>query len=303
MTEMKWCLQMKKPIAFLCYFLIILIYFLPLSTSAHSGRTDSNGGHTDKSTGEYHYHHGYPAHDHWDIDGDGTIDCPYYFDDKTSHNSGSSNNTSSSIGQQNSTDTSTASKEVETKVPSFIYWIIGILLIVIIVMSQIIRGKNETIANNERAFMSRAKDEETRVKEGITALHKALVAKYGKDYLYAISGANDGDFVGEDRYPHSASAFKGVGLDHYTFYLGGPPNSSVKYHHPSCRYARSAYPINAMCLQERRHYTPCTLCPCRLPDTSWVKKYKKHSEFINKYIDTAPLPNDSNAKINYRGRP
>ena len=42
-----------------------------VSALAHSGGTDSQGGHTDHSTGEYHYHHGYPPHDH--IDGR----CPY----------------------------------------------------------------------------------------------------------------------------------------------------------------------------------------------------------------------------------
>ena len=44
---------------------------------AHPGRTDSNGGHYNHSTGEYHYHHGKPEHDHYDMDGDGDIDCPY----------------------------------------------------------------------------------------------------------------------------------------------------------------------------------------------------------------------------------
>lgn len=51
----------------------------------HSGRTDANGGHWDHSSGEYHYHHGYSAHDHYDIDDDGDIDCPYDFDDKTNN--------------------------------------------------------------------------------------------------------------------------------------------------------------------------------------------------------------------------
>lgn len=60
----------------------------------HSGKTDANGGHYDKSTGEYHYHHGYSAHSHYDMDGDGIIDCPYNFDDKTNHNY-DSNSTSS----------------------------------------------------------------------------------------------------------------------------------------------------------------------------------------------------------------
>lgn len=54
---------------------------------AHPGRTDSSGGHHDRSTGAYHYHHGYPAHDHKDLDGDGKKDCPYDFDDQTDHSS------------------------------------------------------------------------------------------------------------------------------------------------------------------------------------------------------------------------
>ena len=66
-------------------FLLLLVFLLILAipVSAHSGRTDSNGGHTDQSTGEYHYHHGYPAHDHYDMDGDGFVDCPYEFNDKS----------------------------------------------------------------------------------------------------------------------------------------------------------------------------------------------------------------------------
>lgn len=52
---------------------------------AHSGKTDSNGGHRDSTTGGYHFHHGYPAHSHKDIDGDGTKDCLYEFDDQTNH--------------------------------------------------------------------------------------------------------------------------------------------------------------------------------------------------------------------------
>ena len=72
----------KLLIAFvLCLCLSVIVF-------AHPGGTDSTGGHTDRSTGEYHYHHGYSAHQHSDMDGDGNLDCPYSFDDKT----GSSNN-------------------------------------------------------------------------------------------------------------------------------------------------------------------------------------------------------------------
>ena len=52
----------------------ILCVLFCLSVSAHSGRTDSRGGHYDRSTGEYHYHHGYSAHQH-----PGGI-CPYLDD-------------------------------------------------------------------------------------------------------------------------------------------------------------------------------------------------------------------------------
>lgn len=49
----------KKIIAVLA----LLSLLTPLA-SAHPGHTDAAGGHRDNSTGEYHYHHGYPAHQH-----------------------------------------------------------------------------------------------------------------------------------------------------------------------------------------------------------------------------------------------
>lgn len=59
----------KVPITILAVFLMFLLC-VPYA-DAHPGRTDSNGGHYDRSTGEYHYHHGYSAHQH----PDGV--CPY----------------------------------------------------------------------------------------------------------------------------------------------------------------------------------------------------------------------------------
>ena len=43
---------------------IIFMLISGISVSAHPGRTDSQGGHYDRDTGKYHYHHGYPAHQH-----------------------------------------------------------------------------------------------------------------------------------------------------------------------------------------------------------------------------------------------
>ncbi len=301
---------MPKKLFMFCL-LIIIVFSLPQSVSAHPGKTDSSGGHYNHSTGEYHYHHGYSAHDHWDMDDDGDIDCPYRFDDQTSHNSGSISSSNSSSVSSGKNNFSTTEQTEEVTVPSFIYWIIGFLIIVIIIMYIIIRGKNEEIAENEKSFRLREADAEARVKEGINYLHNALTQKYGEDYLYAISNAPEGDYLGKDGLPHSASALTSIGADCYTFYLGGPSRTAdTKYHHFSCRYARSAYPINAMVLQNSRYYRPCMLCPCRLPDTSWVHEYKKHAEFINKYLERKqeastkpPVPSASGVKINYRGRP
>lgn len=73
---------MKKRIVFVLLVLLIVSAIIP--AFAHSGRTDGAGGHTDHSTGEYHYHHGYPAHQH------PNGECPYDFDDKTDHSSSGS---------------------------------------------------------------------------------------------------------------------------------------------------------------------------------------------------------------------
>lgn len=48
---------MKKKL----FTLFILVSLLAFS---HPGRTDASGGHHDRKNGGYHYHHGYPAHNH-----------------------------------------------------------------------------------------------------------------------------------------------------------------------------------------------------------------------------------------------
>jgi hypothetical protein len=50
---------------------LLLIGLVSYMVSAHSGRTDSSGGHHNRKDGGYHYHHGRPAHDHYEGH------CPY----------------------------------------------------------------------------------------------------------------------------------------------------------------------------------------------------------------------------------
>lgn len=74
-----------------CFCLLLLaLLLLSVPALAHPGRTDGKGGHYDRSTGEYHYHHGYPAHQHTN----GV--CPYDFKDKTGESSGTSGSSSTS---------------------------------------------------------------------------------------------------------------------------------------------------------------------------------------------------------------
>lgn len=54
---------MRKSI-FLLMVCLIFFSFVSIHAYAHSGGTDGSGGHYNHSTGEYHYHHGKPAHDH-----------------------------------------------------------------------------------------------------------------------------------------------------------------------------------------------------------------------------------------------
>lgn len=64
---------MKKvfKISLILMSIVVIILGSCVAVFAHPGKTDSDGGHFDHSTGEYHYHHGYPAHQHEN----GT--CPY----------------------------------------------------------------------------------------------------------------------------------------------------------------------------------------------------------------------------------
>ena len=73
---------MKKR-AVIIFVMLLCVALLTTVASAHSGRTDSNGGHYDRSTGSYHYHHGYSAHQH----PNGV--CPYANNQRTNNSNSS----------------------------------------------------------------------------------------------------------------------------------------------------------------------------------------------------------------------
>lgn len=64
------------------FFVLLTLLLFHSSAYAHPGGTDADGGHHSGPSGAYHYHHGYPAHQHT-----GGV-CSYNFVDKTGQSSG-----------------------------------------------------------------------------------------------------------------------------------------------------------------------------------------------------------------------
>lgn len=116
----------------------VLLLSLTVTAYAHPGRTDANGGHYNRSTGEYHYHHGYPEHQH-----PGGV-CPYAYDDRTGENSGTSSGSSgsgNSSGYSGSGSTapsvrrsdSSAGNAANSWVDTLISWIKNIAVVILAV--------------------------------------------------------------------------------------------------------------------------------------------------------------------------
>ena len=105
---------MKKPLIILA--LIIVLGMVTITVSGHQGRTDSDGGHYDRTTGKYHWHHGASAHQHYDMDGDGDLDCPYDFKETANYeeNSKSNDNTTTSEPTESPTETVAPTPDIST---------------------------------------------------------------------------------------------------------------------------------------------------------------------------------------------
>ena len=112
----------------------VLLLSLTVPAYAHPGKTDDNGGHYNRSTGEYHYHHGHPEHQH-----PGGV-CPYDFKDTTGHNSGKSSGYSGSgsttpyIQHGNSSDSNVASNRRGSSSAKTADWGIYVEVIGLLVM-------------------------------------------------------------------------------------------------------------------------------------------------------------------------
>lgn len=163
--------------------LMFALYFLITPVFAHPGRTDSAGGHYDRSTGEYHYHHGYSAHQHYDMDGDGIPDCPYNFKDTTNHSSGSSSSysytttpaTFATVPTTSSPRATTAPQETTTGKKEGKNGMIGWIVSLALVLALYGCSKSHQRESDIEQDRMRKKDKEIQsLKQSLEAKDKAL---------------------------------------------------------------------------------------------------------------------------------
>lgn len=269
---------------------IVSLCLIPVTASAHPGRTDANGGHWDNSTGEYHYHHGYSAHDHYDMDGDGVVDCPYDFVDRTGRNSGtpSGSKTSSSIYEKVPAETVTVYKDREVikevpYTPTWIKIVIGGLLLLLIVL----KIKQGNIKKNLDVKIADHNRSERGNQEMLEQFNADAMRSLGEGYLYRICGTPHGDYLGSDNLPAASFGHDQKWGEKYTFYWGGP--TSKHFHLRTCRY-KSNMPVNAFTLAQHKCLcTPCSVCRPVLPEMTWVTKYIKYKNHFAKYNVDTPL--------------
>lgn len=222
---------------------------------AHPGRTDSHGGHYDSSTGEYHYHHGYPAHQH-----ENGI-CPYNFNDKTDHSSSSHSSNKSSVKGSSNTNHS-KSRQWTTWELFFIVIGSSIGFYFIIILYGVAISSIES-AKERKQFIK--KQTEYRNKY----MHKT------KNKIAEECGMPPDTEIGFDGLPKVIGA-DGWG-DKYTFYKSY--NGYAVHHIPDCNH----YSLEKVHAYYVRRFKPCSWCCPPLPDLEWYRKYLAIINLLEKY--------------------
>lgn len=274
---------MKKMLIFLSGFFIFI--YLTLPSYAHPGSTDQNGGHHDLRTNDYHYHHGYPAHSHVDVNNDGKTDCPYNFIDQTGINSNRDfHNDYSETPQHNLMILSKKSEDYIVPI-SLILPVAVICLFIIVLMALSVKRKKHEIIEIKEQYRKSLEQQSGDIRDKLELINQDLVSAFGDKYLYVACGAPIGDFIGPDELPTSDDTDEHTWGLNYTLYLAGINYSNtVRYHTATCRYANKFLPINAHTINRKPYkYCPCSICKPRVANTEWVRKYLRYRSFLKAY--------------------
>lgn len=306
---------MKKKISLVLMVLFLFAILLPITASAHKGKTDAYGGHYDSSTGEYHYHHGFEAHQHYDINGDGIPDCPYDYEDRTNHTSGTSSSTSRTVGISEETkppEFFTIVKEVEVPVshiPDWVFYIFTGCAIAILILFIISQKRKYKIEEQKESMEQQLESMKYATRDSLQTLLSDLEEEYGCGFMYAICRDPPDDYLGDDDLPASKEKDGHKWGEKYTFYFSGY-NKSMKYHKLSCRHANKIFPVNALTISKGKNkFSPCAVCSPTLPDLQWAERFLKYKSFFAKFgitikqdvpkIDISKNPDFGNITLEY----
>ena len=225
-----------------CCVLLLFFLFAPAVSYAHSGDVDSFGGHF--LGGNYHYHHGHPAHEHT-----GGV-CPY----------------GDYLGRQRFYEGYYSFWDGWDGWPyvfAFGFFLVGGGLWLAV---SAIRDKYYELRFNRRVAR-------------ITARANGL-ASLGEDISYArvvelFERIPDGVMIGNDYLPREVAATHHWG-DKYTVfvtYLG------KYYHTKDCFYGHT--PVHVC--KRPFGLKPCPKCHPRIPDLSWCCEFLRVHELREKY--------------------
>lgn len=294
---------MKKTILILLSVLLVAgnLAIIPFSF-AHGGKTDSEGGHTDSNTGEYHYHHGYPAHQHDDMDDDGVLDCPYEFINATDHSSDTSvydNNNfnitytiyDNKVDYDTDTYTHLDIKEGgESEVnQNTITWLCALFLIfffvALVLLKKLIKYQSENnrlksdMAQMKHNYLISLNNREKEYSQRLVFVLKQMAERTGTSgdkLLLNLSGAPEDVFINANGLPEKVgdslyyTVFASSSLESYRHY------DNLHFHLSKCHHAR--IPINIYQIDEK-FYKPCKVCKPLPTIPYWMSVHKKLKEF------------------------
>lgn len=253
---------------------------------AHPGKTDANGGHWDRSTGTYHYHHGYPAHQHTN----GI--CPYDFDDQTGANSGSSSGTSNSYnsssytrpskqdtggfeGEQTTTELDKKGNIVRTvlnlALGGFPVWIS--LWAAVDSALDTRRHTRKLKAAEEAQALARKQQEEEAERKRQEEKERLQIERDGFLLAYEGKSLNElipppkGCYIGKLALPYGPGAGE---WGEYTAYI--TPKGQAFHSRPICG---SAHGMSVNLALARKGRVPCARCCKSLPTLVWYDEQRK----------------------------
>ncbi len=234
---------MKKIIA-----LFLVLALLSQFASAHPGKTDSRGGHHVGGTKEYHYHHGYPAHQHTD----GI--CPYDFDDKTGQNSGSNSSGSEATINTNEPKENPHPAEVETEDGPWYVQAFWLALLILILWAQIKAIKIHKMAIDARHKYSGK------------SISRLACIPHGYSMDFNENVYFNGEKVSVD--------------DVLVVYLS---KSGHSYHKENCSHLHGTKTATSLERAKLFGYKQCKVCVATPEPPPWLREYKKINAARKRY--------------------